>query len=252
MKLPSLGGIMKICISETSYLFELAKEIEKTSFLGRTTKRTFFPTLIQESILGYDALFTKIGKPFFIQTKMPQHISSKLANEWTYFGQPYFRFEIYPESESKQHNLLVDLGRKFKNSVFYVGPLFYTNTAFNSAISKKQVLIESQFICTDKLQTNKGNDEHVICYSKGKIPIMLSEVKNIEFSFNGNDFEKILDSVPEISYKSFLEKLNYSVSDFFPKTLNESRTIFDILFSFGILPFFIETNDRQSSDKQQY
>lgn len=234
---------MKIFISETSFLHEIATEIENTRFWGETIGRTSFPTLIKEGTLGYDAKFNKKGKPLFIQTKMPEYLSRKDAKEYGYFGKPYFRFDIYPESKSKQHNLLIDLGRKFRNSVFYVGPLFHTEKQFDSIAASRKVITNSKFINTTNLKPNKVDDEHVICYAEKCKSKMWSEETNIEFDFDGIEFRNVLEQIEPISFNQYVAMVRSSIDDFVSPSLRNEKSIFSSLILLGIIPMFIEVDE---------
>lgn len=234
---------MKICISETSFLHEIAIEIENTDFHGRTIGRTSFPTLVEEGSLGYDAKFDKKGRPLFIQTKIPEYLRRKDAKEYGHFGKPYFRFDVYPERKSKQHNLLIDLGRRFRNSVFYVGPLFHTEKQFDSIVASRKIIKNSKFISTTNLKPNKDDDEHVICYAEKCKSKMWSEETNIEFDFDGIEFRDVLEQIEPISFNQYVGMVRSSIDDFVSQSLRNKKSIFSLLILLGIIPIFIEVDE---------
>lgn len=198
---------MKIAISETAYLYYLVKELENSNFFGHTIGLTFFPTLREESKLGYDAKINKKGRPLFIQTKVSEYMTRSDAREWSSFNKPYFRFNIYPDSISHQHNLLIDLASTFPHSVYYVGPLFFSYSTFANIVMNRILVHNSEFISLNRFRHITGDEEHTICYSRSKLSKMWSNEAVIEDSFDGFPEKSFFDKSPEISYQFFLDSM---------------------------------------------
>lgn len=84
-----------------------------------------FPTLNQEANLGFDVAFnTNVPTILvFLQYKVSVKLIRKNATDWDMFNNEYYRFKIYPESKSNQHNLLMNLAG-LGHSVYYCAPAF--------------------------------------------------------------------------------------------------------------------------------
>lgn len=230
---------MDIHISETAYLFYLSSEIAKSKFWGLSMGITYFPTLNAEASLGFDAKFDKKGKPLFVQTKMPKYYKKSDSSEWWYFKKLYYRFPIYPNNKSHQHNLLVDLGMKFRNSVFYVAPLFHDEHNFSTYVKSSKLIENSKFIKTTNLPLIFGDDKHVICYSKGTKSKMWSEEFTIEDSFDGELFISNLENIETVSFQKYLMMIRTSIDDYVKKDNNRNYNPLSELRQLGILPVFI-------------
>lgn len=107
-------------------------------------------------------------------------LTRKNATEWDMFNNEYYRFEIYPESKSNQHNLLMDLAG-LGHSVYYCAPAFIENNDYIRFHTEWNIADNSVFIPLNDLQRNRGNDEHVVVYKRyPDTYFMCSDSKKIE------------------------------------------------------------------------
>lgn len=227
---------MNIPINETAFLHYLVKEIEDTSFWGRTIGLTEFPNLYEESKSGYDAKIQKLGRPLFIQTKIPEAITNANGKRWKSFKSLYFQFFPYPDDKSHQHNILVSLGKQFKNQVFYAGPLFSNESDFETFVLSKKLIVNSKFINTRNLKTISGSDRHCICYAKNKKTKMWSEEITLEDNDN-TPFKTLFQNSEIISIKNLNNRVDEIVKKF-SRDFERNESSFDILSKMGIICLF--------------
>src|SRR5437879_5893576 len=102
---------MRPLFTEFSFGFGLASEIAELARLGLVAA-PLLPSLVDEGQLGWDVNFRFFGISLFLQFKRGDFLTRRTAVQWSLYGHPYFRFEVYKRSHSPQHNLLVHLGRR--------------------------------------------------------------------------------------------------------------------------------------------
>lgn len=102
--------------TELNYMFGAIKEILETNKWGKNVI-PYFPSQQEEATTGCDVYFDK-GIPVFLQFKTSRKMTRFNAKEWSFFNVPYYKFFVYPNSKTHQHNLLVKLGKNKFNNVF--------------------------------------------------------------------------------------------------------------------------------------
>ncbi|SRR5579871_198568 len=135
----------------------------------------FFPTQPQEMYLGYDvAFFGAPIAPIFLQYKVSSHLTRPNASEWGLFNRDYYRFNVYPDTRSPQHNRLVDLARSGE-AVFYCAPMFSGFPQYANLYSTRTVADNSAFVpCGALPKITGGQPHHVIYASQSVVGYFLS------------------------------------------------------------------------------
>lgn len=152
--------------SEFSYGFALSYEI--VAALGPDiVGAPLFPSLREESELGYDADFRSAGWPLFLQFKLADCLTRSNANYWSFYGSTFFRIAIGQSGKPRQHNLLCDLSRR-EDEVYYAAPIFYRQREFNRAFASARVLVESAMIPLNQLPEITDRQRHHITYHSTK------------------------------------------------------------------------------------
>ena len=114
---------MEAEFSEYSFGFAYTFEL---STLWRNHLFAFeLPNLNQEGKKGYDLrLASSKGFVYCAQFKRSEYMTKPNANEYQADKLPYFRFPIYGNQQSRQHQLLLDLEKESGFLVEYVAPSF--------------------------------------------------------------------------------------------------------------------------------
>lgn len=189
------------------------------------------PTQIAEYNVGYDAKIQVNRKvqPLYFQFKISEFLSRKNAREYSDFSGPYYRFKIWPEDRSPQHNNLVDLS-KDGSFVAYSAPLFCTEKEFGCY--QNDVLNHSVLVPCRELPKNHGNERHFITYAlncnvgywhseQKQIPVIQRHRWAKKLSYY-RKYENIIDYIKYILppdeknielIESYMEKIKYHKFD---------------------------------------
>ena len=163
--------------SEIQYMFGAMREIEDImTNSGYHSMIPIFPTQPQEKNAGYDAAF--IDKPIiamFLQFKRSEHISNrKAASEYSFYQSAYYRFKLYHQSISDQHNILVKLAKAERiNEVYYVAPCFYKYADYNDYYRGKSIVDHSVFVDCGVLKEINDNQTHTISYRENGTDLLM-------------------------------------------------------------------------------
>jgi len=204
-------------ISEFSYGFALTSELTRNN--NKLSAAPYFPTLYAEGRFqgGYDVAIEYLSAPIFLQFKLSERLIKSNAKEYNLFNSSYFRYKIWSKKHSKQHQLLLELEKKYPNSVFYAAPSFSELNEFNKHYLNSQVAENSTFLSPNQIGEIKDLKEHCVVFSKKLLPAgyFCSEPRKISFC----NLEQILEkNVPKGH-----EKISYQ----FVASL--VRNMFDIL-----------------------
>lgn len=184
---------MKSQFSETQFVVAFLHNL--FSYYDSLGWRYWFtmPTQIEEYNVGYDARIRLDARvqPLYFQFKISEFLSRKNAREYSDFSGPYYRFKIWPEDRSPQHNSLVDLS-KDGSFVAYSAPLFCTEKEFGCY--QNDVLTHSVLVPCRGLPKNHGNERHFITYAP-----------NCDFGYWHSE-EKDISVIHE---SQLVEKLNF-------------------------------------------
>src|SRR3989442_10599538 len=142
--MPTWGETMRPLFTEFSYGFGLASEIAELARSGLMSA-PILPSLVDESQLGWDINFRFLGMSLFLQFKLGDFLTRRTAVQWSLYGHPYFRFEVYRRSHSPQHNLLVRLGKR-EPFTFYAAPIFHTDAEFNHHFLSRSLVGSTLFV----------------------------------------------------------------------------------------------------------
>jgi hypothetical protein len=170
---------MKPDLSEFSYGFALTSELIQSCHL-QSLGAPIFPSLKAEGKAGggYDVQLPFI--PVFLQFKLSDYLTTRKALDFTRFGGPYYRFKLRALSYSKQHELLLELEKKW-SSVYYSAPRFHTSSELNKAFAMGQVRKQSVFVRPSSIGVLPDESEHTVSFTdSGMIGILRSEPVEIE------------------------------------------------------------------------
>lgn len=127
----------------------------------------------------------RIKTNLLFQYKKPAYITIALGSEWTHWGEPYYRYDIYKE----QQDLLMHIDNQFGTKVFivYASPALHDVNELVTAHLTRQIINISNFRKASEL-----NGHHRNTYiQSGTFSIACSEPENIE----NFDLIKTIDSV---------------------------------------------------------
>ena len=152
----------------------------------------YIPTQNEE---GETLPFDAIVGTFFLQYKVPEFLTTRRSREWHELVPPgkYFRFAIYPESRSRQHNLMREVSRDRIN-VYYCTPGFSFWSDYSTYHSAKRIAEMSAFIPVDQLPANHGSERHSVVY----------RISPLQFKWCSDE---AIPLKPLWSAKAFIEKL---------------------------------------------
>lgn len=197
---------MKATFSELQFAYGVTRELEN-GVLGLGIGTPYFPSLQVEGDLGFDVAFTNGMIPIFFQYKVPEKLTTDKSKEWRYYNEEYFRFRIYPDSKSNQHNQLKNLS-DIGYLTYYCSPGFSEWSEYKKHHSRGSIVANSIFVPLSDLIRISGSDNHVITYNKDLEYIMFSEPQYGEGTYNYN---RLLSNLKksEISIKSFSELYSF-------------------------------------------
>lgn len=145
------------------------------------------------------------------QYKRPKYISSELGKEWTFWNQPYFRYEIY----NKQHYLLEHLEQFLENRalVLYAAPAITKINDLVDLKNKRKIIENTNF---KKVLELSGH--HMNTYIKaGTFSQAFSEPEKID-NFNLLNFLEKQYKIKETSNLQFIIDFTESVISIFKES----------------------------------
>lgn len=185
---------MKPNISEFSYGYALTEELIK-SFGAGLTAAPVFPSLYQEGKKGggWDVKLQKGGIPLFIQFKLSHCMIYASAKERKsgHFSSKYYRMHIRPKSQSKQHELLLEL-EGLGNEVYYSAPGFHQPNELNTAYLNNDVRANSIWVKPTDIGVIADSHEHYIAFQLPKKWYFCSQPKPIYRDLTYDTFLKSL------------------------------------------------------------
>jgi hypothetical protein len=176
---------MKSQFSEFTYGYSLVEEISRSS---RFSAVPLFPSLIEEGrVGGYDVGLDINGMPLFLQFKRSDYLSRSNSKYYSYFSNPYYRFNLHALRHSQQHNLLLHLERS-GNPVFYVAPKFHKNTELHNNYFNSNIASNSIWVAPTAIGNLPDDKEHAICFNRTESQVYFcSKPKLLEHSFKYNN-----------------------------------------------------------------
>jgi hypothetical protein len=214
--------------SEFTYGYTL---IEELSRIHKFSSVPTFPSLREEGTVGgYDAAIKISGLPFFFQFKRSEFFSRANSKYYSLFSSKYYRFHLHALKHSQQHDLLLHL-ELLGNPVFYVAPIFHTNSALHQNYFRRSIVTNSIWLAPTDIGNLPDNEAHSINYNSSKSIIYLcsnpEEIKQ-SLSTTTEGFSKFVVGFKEkdnyLQYHSETwEELYYQI-----KYVADTRTSFDV------------------------
>ena len=196
---------MKPVFSEFQFSYFVTREIDNCLVWPRGP---YIPNQADEANLGFDVFFLNNFVALFLQYKLSDMLNSKRAREWDYFEQEYFRFSIYPDNRSHQHNLLQRQSHRCpKCRVYYCAPLFIEFSDLINYYRQYDVLEHSVFVDCSYLPLIAGDDKHCICYTDNPLyGYMFSNSMDVKIE---KDIEKLYSKEDRyINFSDFINDMN--------------------------------------------
>ena len=222
---------MRIGYTEFSFGYAFTENLIRS--IGTKPKGApVFPNLIQEAQLGYDVHIDLPGCPLFFQYKLPELMVKKSAAEIAKHHLPgmqvrFFRMALMRRDLSQQHQLLMNLERRFPNRVFYSTPCIENVRDFNSAYNAAQVHRRSVFFSPRDIGLLPDNKAHSVAY-RGNLRsgYLCSEPRKVSAK-TFEDIEKtILKSFHQVRFRTLgraSEELRKEVLQLLPPQMRQSE-----------------------------
>jgi hypothetical protein len=174
---------MKIGYTEFSFGYAFTENLIRSSTTA-PKGAPVFPNLIQEGKGGFDVHINLPGLPLFFQYKLPESMKRNTAFEISQhaipgFTVPFFRMGLMRRDISDQHDLLIDLEKKYPNTVLYASPVLHDLAAFNRAYSAANVHRRSVFFSPTDIGPLPDNLAHSIAYQDNFVGYFFSEPRKI-------------------------------------------------------------------------
>lgn len=156
--------------SEFSFGYAFTENLIRSSATGPTNAPRF-PNLVEEGRLGYDVKIDDGGVPMFFQYKLPERMVRPTAAEVSKHGLdmqglqvPFFRMYLMRKESSRQHELLVELEKKYASSVFYATPFIVGRREFDIAYAGASVHVLSALFSPLDIGGLPEGEQHVVAY----------------------------------------------------------------------------------------
>jgi hypothetical protein len=218
---------MKLNFTEFSYGYAFTENLIRWSSSGPLAA-PIFPNLVQEAQLGYDVKIDLPGLPLFFQFKLPDLMVRDTAREIARLelpdlSVPFFRMALMRRDLSDQHKNLIDLEKKFANSVFYAAPTFLNATEFNDAYSRAEVHLRSFLFSPEDIGSLPDNEAHSVVYSKKSDNAWrCSEAKKLEvekFEVVSIKINKKLDEISKEPLEKTTRRIRKGILPLIPQEL---------------------------------
>lgn len=162
---------MRLGYTEFSFGYAFTENIIRSSATGPKTA-PIFPNLVQEAQKGFDVRIDLPGLPLFFQYKLPELMKRDTAREIATYNLagmkvPFFRMPLMPSGLSRQHELLINLEKKYPKTVLYASPRMQDRRAFNVAYANGVVHRKSIFFSPKDIGYLPNPRAHSIAYRDG-------------------------------------------------------------------------------------
>ena len=175
-----MNRLNKRRFSELSYSFSFLQNMIQNVPPGQKCC-PILPSLFLEGRLGYDVKMRMPGAIFFFQFKVPKTFDRSSVYEKNKFGigrdrfcgldLPLLRMQITKHSISSQHDLLIRLQARKRNTsakIFYATPLFIKPRKLGKKYRKSSVHYSSGFISPEEIGNLRLSDRHFVSYNTEK------------------------------------------------------------------------------------
>ena len=221
---------MKAKFSEFSYGFAFTHGLLKD--LPGVTAVPQFPSQVIEGRVGYDLNLKYRGLSVFFQFKLSDRLTRRPAKYWSYYRQPYFRFNITPLTRSRQHNTLKELANSHED-VYYAAPLFFTTAEFEQAFFENNVATRSIWANLRDLPCLTDNEDHHVTFTGSNDPSWHTEPWNMKGRILEGEFsgERNRDSIVERFERNELREIG---RDYFLELRRKLRRVLNQSESAGL------------------
>jgi hypothetical protein len=162
-----MEGVLKPSFSEFQFAYFVTREMDDWHIWPYGP---YIPNQVDEGSCGFDVALLNDFVAIFLQYKLSDKLTVSRAREWGDFGREYFRFLIYPDNRSAQHNNLCCLShRNTRNKVYYCAPLFIDYRDLIDCYRDNNLLNHSVFVDCSCLPTISGSEKHCICYTEDSL-----------------------------------------------------------------------------------
>ena len=169
---------MKACFSEFSFGFAYTFEVA-TAWKSNLIQSPILPSLAEEGRKGggYDVRLNDIGGFIYCaQFKLSEYMERSNAREaGRGYPLPYYRFPIYGEKKSKQHELLCDLEMRYDTRVEYVAPRFYRRKTLDDCFKMLTLRSRVQRVKPSMIELPDRNDHNFVFNKDGTGEVLFSE-----------------------------------------------------------------------------
>jgi hypothetical protein len=163
--------------SEFSYGYAAIHEAElELSAIYKQAGAPKLPSLVEEKDLGWDVRLAFVDFVVFLQFKRSEWISRRHPDSPTWGGvnAKHYRYGI--DTSGHQHRALLRLEDELNaqpgnGNVYYVAPVFHTQSAFDRAYGRGEVLQGSSLVPPSDIGDSSGR-HHVVAHPGGSIMIM--------------------------------------------------------------------------------
>lgn len=175
--------------SETQFVFGILNELVNRCWKREKACTSLcLPTQRKEKDTGFDFSIKGPVRTLFFQFKVPEKKTTSKAKYWSDFGGPYYRFKIWPDALTPQHNNLVKLSNSDPHfKVYYCSPGFHTNKEFAENYNHETISGKSIYVPCKTLPQISGSDKHDISYTIE--PARIYRMHSEEFSIPALDLE---------------------------------------------------------------
>ena len=217
-------------LSEFSYGYGVTREVENLLAPIWLHATPYFPSLRQESKLGFDVSFKTCGCVVLFQFKLGQELQRFRRQDPQQLAPPleppFWRFSIYPQKNQFKH--LLNFEEQGAN-VFYVAPRFSCWTDYKGVFRGDQILDESILLIPSEIQRGRcaqgGKVSDRVVYDRTRSYVCSEPIELHEVTTDGLK-RKIEECVQtrDSSLKSNIEHLfEYILAEYETITEGDSR-----------------------------
>ena len=174
---------MKAYFSEFSFGFAYTFEVA-TAWKSNLIQSPRLPSLAEEGGkggVGYDVRLDYIGGFIYCaQFKLSEYMERSNAREAARgYPLPYYRFPIYGEKKSKQHELLCDLEMRYNTRVEYVASRFYRRKTLDDCFKMRTLRSRVQRVKPSMIELPDRNNHNFVFNKDGTGEILFSDPTKI-------------------------------------------------------------------------
>ncbi len=170
---------MKAQFSEFSFGFAYTFEVA-TKWKRNLIQSPRLPSLAEEGGkegVGYDVRLDRVGGFIYCaQFKLSEYMERPNAREAVRgYPLPYYRFLIYGEKKSEQHNLLCDLEMRYNTRVEYVAPRFYRRKTLDDCFKMRTLHSRVQRVKPSEIELPDRDNHNFVFNKDGTGEVLFSD-----------------------------------------------------------------------------